>query len=368
MNQVIMWIVAAGVVLGGVDRILGNRWGYGAQFEEGFKLLGPTAFSMAGILCLSGLLTGELSPAAKNFFTGIGLDPAMFGGLIAIDMGGYHLARALAIDPLMGVYAGIIPAATLGWSLVFTIPVGSTLLPKEDLKYLCLGMAIGMVTLPVSLILGGLLMGLPLLTVLTQNLLLFLFSLLCGLGLWKYPDRMLKVFRGLTYVLKVILTAGLCIGAVKMLTGVNFLPQMMPLSEAMEVVVSVCVFLLGSLPITLLLQRVLKKPLKALGSRIGVDETSMAALLIGFVSAMPVFALMKEMNDRGKLLNVSVLFCSTAVFGAHLGFTSSVQPDLLGALILSKFSGALAACLLALLVSKKGKAGLERGPMEGETA
>ena len=35
-----MIIMAAGVVLGGVDRILGNRLGYGEKFEEGFKLLG----------------------------------------------------------------------------------------------------------------------------------------------------------------------------------------------------------------------------------------------------------------------------------------------------------------------------------------
>ena len=127
----------------------------------------------------------------------------------------------------------------------------------------------------------------------------------------------------------------------------------MPLPEAMEVVCSVCVFLLGSLPVALLLQRVLKKPLGAVGKLIGVNETSMAALLIGFVSAMPVFAMAKDMDPKGKLLNLSFIFCSTAVFGAHLGFTSSVAPDYLGALIVAKLAGALAAAIVAVLSANK---------------
>ena len=57
MNTLIMWVMACGAVLGGLDRILGNRFGLGKRFEEGFELLGATALSMAGIICLVPLLT-----------------------------------------------------------------------------------------------------------------------------------------------------------------------------------------------------------------------------------------------------------------------------------------------------------------------
>ena len=51
MNQVILWIMAAGVVLGGgIDRIFEARKGYGKKFEEGFFFLEPTALSMAGMI------------------------------------------------------------------------------------------------------------------------------------------------------------------------------------------------------------------------------------------------------------------------------------------------------------------------------
>ena len=61
MNQIIMWIMAVGAVLGGVDRIAGNRFGLGKRFEEGFTLLGPTALSMSGIICLTPMR--DFSPA-----------------------------------------------------------------------------------------------------------------------------------------------------------------------------------------------------------------------------------------------------------------------------------------------------------------
>ena len=59
MNTTIMWIMAAGAATGGLDRICGNRLGLGKRFEEGFMLLGATALSMAGIICLTPLQIGR---------------------------------------------------------------------------------------------------------------------------------------------------------------------------------------------------------------------------------------------------------------------------------------------------------------------
>ena len=43
-----MFVMAAGAIVGGIDRIRGNKHGYGAKFEEGFLFLGPIALSIAG--------------------------------------------------------------------------------------------------------------------------------------------------------------------------------------------------------------------------------------------------------------------------------------------------------------------------------
>ena len=43
MNEAIMWCMAFGALIGGIDHILGNRFGLGARFEEAFRLLGGLA-------------------------------------------------------------------------------------------------------------------------------------------------------------------------------------------------------------------------------------------------------------------------------------------------------------------------------------
>ena len=122
MNQIIMWIMAVGAVLGGVDRIAGNRFGLGKRFEEGFTLLGPTALSMSGIICLTPLLSRFLRFALVPIWNFLGLDAGLLAGILAIDMGGYQLAGELSASQEMVRYAGLVIAATLGCTITFTIP------------------------------------------------------------------------------------------------------------------------------------------------------------------------------------------------------------------------------------------------------
>jgi ethanolamine transporter EutH len=49
MADTVLLVLALFGIVGGIDRILGNRFGFGQHFEEGFKLIGTVAFSMVGI-------------------------------------------------------------------------------------------------------------------------------------------------------------------------------------------------------------------------------------------------------------------------------------------------------------------------------
>ena len=144
MEQVILWILGVGAVIGGIDRLAGNRFGLGEKFEEGFCLLGQTALSMAGILCLAPLLSDGLETVLAPIFRAVGLDPAMLGGIIAIDMGGYQTAAALAQNAAVGRYAGILSAATLGCTVCFVIPLGAGMLKEEDKTAFFKGISIGL--------------------------------------------------------------------------------------------------------------------------------------------------------------------------------------------------------------------------------
>ena len=71
MERAILCALAIGAVLGGLDLLIGNRFKLGERFEEGLKLLGPTALSMAGILCLAPLLSGALEHGGTDNITAV---------------------------------------------------------------------------------------------------------------------------------------------------------------------------------------------------------------------------------------------------------------------------------------------------------
>ena len=52
MNAV-TWVLLVFSVLGALDRILGNRFGLGKEFERGFELFGSMSLSMIGMLVMA---------------------------------------------------------------------------------------------------------------------------------------------------------------------------------------------------------------------------------------------------------------------------------------------------------------------------
>lgn len=353
MNKVLMVIMAAGAVVGGIDRIMGNKRGYGAKFEEGFRFLGSTALSMAGMICLAPVLADVLGKIIVPLYRMIGVDPGMFGSLLAIDMGGYQLAKELAVDAQIGSYAGIVAASIFGCTVVFTIPVGMGMIREEDRGCFAKGVMIGLVTIPVGLAAGGALAGLSVQACIRQNLPVIVLALFLLLGLWKIPTQMIRGFCVFAKGIRCVITVGLVLGAVEYMCGIQLLKGMTPLTEAMEVVAAIGIVMLGSLPVVEFLQRILRKPFCMLGKWAGMSPAGMTGLLVGAVSAIPAISMYGDMDERGKIVNAAFLVSAASMLSAHMGFTLSTEPELLGALIGAKICGGAAAVLVAFAVSEK---------------
>ena len=353
MERVILWILAAGAVLGGLDLLIGNRFGLGERFEEGFKLLGPTALSMAGILCLAPLLSGALASTLAPLWRALGLDSAMLGGILAIDMGGYQTAKSLAQDAAIGRYAGILVAATLGCTVTYTIPLGAGMLRGSDATGFYRGMLIGLGTLPIALLIGGAASGIGALALIVQTLPAALFSLLLMLGLKFFAKKAIRAFSAFATLLRWLSILGLIAGAVQYIVNIRLIPGLAPIEDAMITVSSSGVVMLGSLPAAELLRRALSKPLMRLGRKLGMRDSSLAALLVGFVSITPALAMMKEMDQRGQTMNAAFSVCAASALAAHLGFTMSVEPQMLMPLLLTKLFGGMLAAILAVAFTKR---------------
>ena len=73
----------------------------------------------------------------------------------------------------------------LGATVVFTIPVALGILNPKDRPALAKGVLSGIVTVPVGVLVGGLVAGFPILMVLRNLIPIVLIALLIALGLWQ---------------------------------------------------------------------------------------------------------------------------------------------------------------------------------------
>lgn len=354
LNDIIVYIMVLFAVLGGADRILGNKFGLGESFEEGLKAIGVLTLSMVGMLCLAPVLADILAPVIVPVSGALGADPAVFvGAILANDMGGAPLAAALALDPDAGAFGGLIVGSMLGVTVVFTVPAAMGMIEKEDRKYMASGVLYGVITVPVGAFAGGLAAGFSI-GMLWRNLLpILLIAILIALGLWKFEAAMIKGFTVFGKVILVVITVGLTAGIVEHLTGLVIIPGMAPISDGFAVVADIAMILAGAFPMVKILTKVLRKPLLRIGKLLHMNETSAAGLLTTLANSIPTFGMLKDMDKRGKVINMAFATSAAFVFGDHLGFTAGFCPDMVVPVIVGKLAGGVSAVVLAVWMMRK---------------
>lgn len=355
VNQVILYLLTFGAVLGGIDHNLGNKFGFGEKFESGFQLLGPVTLSMAGIICLAPVLSGLIGVAVRPFCDFFRIDPGIFGSVLAIDMGGYQLAVDLAKDPEFGHFSGIIVSSIFGCTVVFSIPVGLGFLAEEDRPYFTKGILIGLAAMPVSLLTAAIVLHMDLGYMLWNSLPVLLLSALLGIGVIKSPETMINAFQWFAKFIRLIGIAGLTLGTASYLSGISILPGLLPLEDAMTTVCSICITMAGSMPLAELIQRLLRKPFQMLNEKAGLNSASATGLLLGLVSATPALVMIPQMNRRGQVVIPAALVSCVCTFGAHFAFANSLYPQMVPALLISKLAGGICGGLFAMIATRNLK-------------
>ena len=343
-------------MLGALDRIFGNRIGIGKEFEEGILAMGSLALAMLGIISLAPVLANLLRPAVVPVYRFLGADPAMFAGtILACDMGGAPLAQQLTEDPEAAALGGILTGSMLGATIVFTIPVAIGILRKEDTGALAKGILAGIVTIPVGILVGGLVAGIPILKVLRNILPVALIAALIALGLWKAEKWMVRGFAVFGKGIIALITVGLAAAVVEELTGFVLIPGMAPLSEGFATVGAIAIVLAGAFPLVWVVTKLLRKPLLKAGKWLGINDVAAGGLIATLANSIATFGMVKDMDSRGKVVNIAFAVSAAFVFGDHLGFTAGFAPQWLPAMIVGKLVGGISAVLVALLITKKEK-------------
>lgn len=353
-HEILIAVMAVFAVLGGLDRIFGNRFGLGQEFESGIIAMGSMGLAMIGMIALAPVLANVLRPVVVPVYEFLGADPAMFAGtLLACDMGGGQLGRELAGSSEAALLGGVITGSMMGSTIVFTIPVAMGMVPQEDRPDLAKGVLAGIVTIPIGIFVGGLVAGYPLLMVLRNLIPIVLIAALIALGLWKAENAMIRGFELFGKGVIAVITVGLIALIVEALTGFVLIKGLAPLEEGFNTVGNIALVLAGAFPLVYTLTKVLRKPLMKLGKLLGVNEVAAAGLLATLANSIATFGLVKDMDKRGKVVNMAFSVSAAFVFGDHLGFTAGFSPELLPAVIVGKLIGGLSAIAVALLLSKK---------------
>ena len=353
-EHIVLGIMGIFAALGALDRIFGNRLGLGKDFEEGILAMGSLAMAMLGIICLAPVLAGLLRPVVVPLFSLLGADPAMFAGsLLASDMGAGALALELTDNRDAAMLGGVITGSMLGATLVFTLPVAMGILRQEDRPAMAKGILCGIVTIPLGILVGGLTAGFAPGMVLRNLIPIVIIGAAIAFGLWKAENAMVRGFAAFGKGVVALVTLGLGAAILEELAGISLIPGLAPLSEGFQTVGAIAIVLAGAFPLVAILTKLLRRPLMALGGTLGIGDTGAAGLIASLANSIATLNLVKDMNQRGKVVNIAFAVSGAFVFGDHLGFTAGFAPEMLVPMILGKLTGGISAVVLALWLTKE---------------
>lgn len=339
-----LYIMLGFSILAGIDKLLNNKYGLGNKFDEGFKAMGGLAITIMGIYSLSPIIakavTPVLIPLSRLLFT----DPSVFiASILATDLGAYNTSIEIAKDPSVGVFNGVILASTLGATISFTVPVAINLISIKDFQYFAKGILAGIVTVPLGMIISGLMLKVSITDILLNLFPVLIFSALIAYGLIKAQERIITIFKHLGRIILGISTFGLLLNILDYSLGIVLIPGMLPVEESAMLVLSISIVLSGAYPMLYFVSRRLNKVLRKITDRYDIDEYSILGLFSSLASCLPMMGVYHEMNWKGKILNAAFAVSGAFVFGGQLGYVSSVAPETTNAFIIGKLIAGIAA-------------------------
>lgn len=340
--------------LGALDRIFGNKFGVGAEFERGFMLLGTMALSMIGMIVLSPVIADFVSPALNFIYTAFGVDPSIIpASLFANDMGGASMSVAVGKNIGVKMFNALVVSSMMGCTVSFNLPFAVSAVDKKHHRELFLGMLCGIATIPLGCFIGGLFCDI-LFTALLLNLLpLILFAALIALGLIFIPNISVKIFAVFGKCVNALITIGLVLGMINFISGKELIKGIGRLEDASLICLNAAIFVAGALPLMYVVSKLISRPLNAIGKRAGINSASAFGFVSSLITNVTTFENMKNMDDKGIILNSAFAVSGAFTFGPHLAFTLVVAPSFILPVMIGKLTAGISALILAILISKK---------------
>lgn len=359
--KIIFYTLAFFAILGCLDRVMGNKLGYGKQFQDGINVTGALVLAMAGILGLSPIISKMIGPLVLYLYNITGIDPSIYvNSFLALDMGGYFLARDLAINKELVDFSGMILGSTLGAAVIFTIPVAFGMIEEDDKKDFAKGVLCGIVTVPLGCLVGGIMLGIKLPFVLYNLIPVIFFSILISLGLWFFPEKVCKGFSVFGKIITGIISIGLALLIIETMLGVKLINGLGSIDEAMSIIIRIALTLAGAFPLLHFINKYFSRQISFLGKIVGLNDAGVSGFMASLVNSIPMFGIFNKMDKSSKIINSAFAVGGSYVFGGQLGFVGGISPEVISAFIVSKLISGLSAIWLAKIIFIKKEIKSER--------
>ncbi len=348
-----LYIMILFSIVGGIDKIFGNKLGLGEKFDEGFKAMGGLALTVIGIYSLSPIIGKVLIPILNPLAKVVKADPSVFiSSLLAIDMGGYSTSLEIAASRQIGEFNGFILASMMGATISFTIPVAVNLISKDDFAYFAKGILAGIITIPLGMLVGGIMMKISLRDIFLNLIPVIIFSTLIVIGLIKAQEKIIGIFNLLGKGIIIISTIGLLISILDFTLGIKLIDNIISFEEGVILVANIAIVLSGAYPLFHFISKKLNRTLSKVTKMLGIDEHSLLGLITSLANCIPMLGIYDKMNWKGKVINAAFAVSGSFTFGGQLGYISSISPSAVNPFIISKLIAGLAAILVAILLIK----------------
>lgn len=338
-------------ILGAIDRILGNHFGLGKQFEKGFMLLGNMALSMMGMIIISPFIAQIMEPVFGFVQNTLHIDPSVIpASLFANDMGGAPLAKEICTNEKIGMFNALVVSSMMGCTISFTIPFALDLIDKQHHKNVILGFLCGIITIPIGCFVAGIVAQIPFIALIIDILPLVIFSGLIVAGLLFCPKLSVKIFGIFGTFIKILITIGLSIGIISFLTGYQPVQGLESFENAALVCVNASAVMTGAFPLMFIIQNILSKPLKKMALKIKINGPSAMGFISSLATSVTTFELMKKMDDKGMVLNSAFAVSAAFTFAGHLAFTMAFDSEFILPMIVGKLVAGFTSLFVAVFM------------------
>ena len=99
----------------------------------------------------------------------------------------------------------------------------------------------------------------------------------------------------------------------------------------------------------------LKEPMRRISETVGMNEVSALGFIGTLATNVTTFGMMKDMDDKGVVLNSAFAVSAAFTFAGHLAFTMAFDSSYILPMIVGKLISGLCAVILAVWFYKEDK-------------